>query len=333
MNGRPSVPAFETSRAEFALIARHFADLGPRRADVRLGVGDDCALLEVPVGHSLAVSIDTLTAGVHFFPDCAAEAVGHKALAVGLSDLAAMGAEPAWATLALTLPRQDDVWISGFAHGFGALARTHGVQLVGGDTTRGPLAISVQVHGLVPHDAAIRRAGARPDDRIWVSGTLGDAALALERLRAGVSPEPALRDRLERPTPRVALGLALRGLASAMIDLSDGLAGDLGHLLAASGVGAELDLAALPLAPPLVALIASNEGAWSLPLAGGDDYELCFCAPAARTEQIAALAARAGCQVSCIGRILQTPGLRLRRPDGRALGIERMGYDHFPREA
>ena len=267
---------------EFDLIRTHFAALGAARTDVELGVGDDCALLAVPAGQRLAVSIDTLVCGTHFLPDCDPEALGYKSLAVGLSDLAAMGAEPAWATLALTLPpelvAEHPDWIAAFARGLGALAQHHGVRLVGGDTTRGPLSVTLQVHGLVPEGAAIRRAGARPGDLIYVSGTLGDAGLALRQILAGAPVEPGLRERLDRPTPRVALGMALRGIATAMIDVSDGLAADLGHILDASGVGAELRLQSLPLSPSVAAVVAAD-GDWSLPLASGDDYELCFCIP------------------------------------------------------
>jgi thiamine-monophosphate kinase len=320
---------------EFALIRSYFSAVGAPRADVPLGVGDDCALLRVPPGQQLAVSIDTLVAGVHFLQDGDPEALGHKCLAVGLSDLAAMGAEPAWATLALTLPaalpRASPDWLPAFARGFGHLAATHGVALVGGDTTRGPLSITVQVHGLVPEGDGVQRGGARPGDLICVSGTLGDAGLALRQLLAGEVPGPALRARLERPTPRVALGLALRGLASAMIDCSDGLAADLGHILEASGVGAELDLAALPLDGAVAAAVART-GDWGLPLASGDDYELCFCLPARFREQLPEIVARGGCNLTPIGRILATPGLVCRAPDGTRVDLQRPGFDHFAPE-
>lgn len=318
--------------SEFDLIRTHFAALGSTREDVILGVGDDCALLAVPPGQQLAVSIDTLAAGVHFMADCDPEALGHKCLAVGLSDLAAMGAAPAWATLALTLPaslpRASPDWLAAFARGFGQLARAHGVALVGGDTTRGPLSITVQVHGLIPVGAAIRRAGACPGDLVCVSGTLGEAGLALRALLAGQVPAPALRARLERPTPRVALGLALRGLASAMIDCSDGLAADLGHILAASGVGAELDLAALPLAGAVAAAVAET-GDWALPLASGDDYELCFCLPPGYRERLPAIAARCGCPLTPIGRVLTGSGLVCRAPGGAVVELDAAGFDHF----
>lgn len=318
--------------SELDLIRRFFSDVGPARGDVLLGVGDDCALLSVPEGQSLVVSVDTLVAGTHFFPDCDPEAVGHKALAVGLSDLAAMGAAPAWATLALTLPRRDDDWVRGFARGFAALAEVYRVRLVGGDTTRGPLSVTVQVHGLVRASAAVRRDGARPGDLVWVSGTLGDAGLALRGLREGVPVEPALRNRLERPAPRVELGTALRGIATAMIDVSDGLAGDLGLIMEASGVGAALDLPALPMSAAVAEQVAST-GDWSLPLASGDDYELCFCAPPEHQFIIRSMAAGLACGLAVVGRVRADPGLVLHGPDQAVVSLERTGYDHFADDA
>ncbi len=315
--------------SEFDLIRRHFSALGPARSDVLLGVGDDCALLDLPAGQSLAVSIDTFAAGSHFFPDCDPAHVGHKALAVGLSDLAAMGADPAWSTLALTLPSADEDWVRAFGRGFAALSHAHGIRLVGGDTTRGPLSVTVQVHGFVPAGEAIRRGGARPGDLIFVSGTLGDAGLALRRMRDGAAVEPELRMRLECPEPRVALGQGLRGIASAMIDLSDGLAGDLGHILQASGVGAEVDLARLPL-NAMVASAVADSGDWSLPLASGDDYELCFCIPPAHVDALHRLAGRLEYPLSAIGSIRAGSGLLWHLPSGDILDIQRTGFDHFP---
>ncbi|MBV5308802.1 thiamine-phosphate kinase [Chromatium okenii] len=314
--------------SEFDLIRRFFADLGAARADVALGVGDDCALLNVPAGQQLAVSIDTLSAGVHFFPDCDPVAVGHKALAVGLSDLAAMGAQPAWATLALTLPTAELAWIEGFSAGFAALATAHGVQLVGGDTTRGALSVTVQVHGFIPNGAAVRRSGAQVDDVICVSGTLGDAGLALRGLRAGTAVAAELRQRLEYPMPRVALGLGLRGVATAMIDLSDGLAGDLGHILSASNVGAELALEQLPLSPPVAEFIAQT-GDWALPLAAGDDYELCFCVPAARLAAAQAIAAQCACLIHPIGHIRAGEGVEYQFATGEQWRLKNSSFDHF----
>jgi len=322
---------------EFDLIRRFFSDVGSKRPDVVLGVGDDCALLQVPAASTLAVSIDTLVAGVHFFADCDPEGLGHKSLAAGLSDLAAMGAEPAWATLAISIPAPDEAWLAAFGRGLGRLALEHGVALVGGDTTRGPLCISVQVHGLVPRGAAVRRSGARPDDLVCVSGTLGDAGLALRLIHAGESPCAFLRGRLERPSPRVALGIALRGLATAMIDLSDGLAADLGHILAASGCGAEIRLSDLPLSPSVRERLgrgtglrgAGRDADWGLPLASGDDYELCFCVPDGHRPRLDALGKRLGIGIRVVGRIRREHGLRCLLDDGSLWEPRRRGYDHF----
>ena len=318
--------------AEFDLIRAHFAALGAARADVTLAVGDDCALVRVPQRHELALSIDTLVAGVHFFPDTDPSGLGHKSLAVGLSDLAAMGAEPAWATLALTLPAQlasDAAWLTAFASGLCELAGHHGVSLIGGDTTGGPLSISIQVHGFVPLGEAVRRGGAQPGDLIYVSGTLGDAGLALRRLQGGVEPEASLRRRLERPEPRVQLGLGLRKLATAMIDLSDGLAADLGHILAAGGIGAEISLNALPMSAAVAAVVADT-GDWALPLSSGDDYELCFTLPSARQSQAEGLAAQVGVPIRSIGRITDGDGLVCRDADGQRWEPHgTAGFDHF----
>ncbi len=312
--------------SEFDLIARHFAG-HDRRDGVRLGVGDDAALLEPPPpGELLAVTIDTLVSGVHFRPGVDPAALGHKLLAVSLSDLAAMGARPAWATLALTLPEVDEAWLAAFASGLFALAEVHDVALVGGDTTRGPLALTLQAAGYVPPDQALRRDGARAGDAVCVTGTLGDAALAL-------APPDGLPDdalarleaRLDRPTPRVAAGLALRGIATAAIDLSDGLAADLGHVLAASGVGATLELARLPLSPAL--RTQTDAGDWSCPLAGGDDYELCFTLPEARLAELEGLGLDVA--VTRVGTVETEPGLRLVDPEGRPSTLRRAGYDHF----
>lgn len=319
--------------SEFELIRNHFSGIGGRRTDVALGVGDDCALLRVPQGYELAASIDTLVAGVHFFPDCDPEGLGHKSLAVGLSDLAAMGAEPAWATLALTLPDADTAWLDAFSLGFARLAERHGVALVGGDLTRGPLTITVQVQGLLPTATAILRRGAQPGDLVYVSGTLGDAGLALRLLDAGESVSEFLRGRLERPTPRVELGLTLRGLATAMIDLSDGLAADLGHILTASGVGAELRLPDLPLSRAVSERSAADPD-WRLPLAAGDDYELCFCVPEQKRARVTALVERLGIRIQAIGRVQAEPGLRCLPEYGSIRESirdqEQSGYDHFP---
>ena len=321
------------SLPEFSLIERWFQrDAGAcSGAGVILGVGDDCAVVQVPADRQLAVTIDTLVAGVHFFPDCDPEALGHKALAVSLSDLAAMGAEPAWATLALTLPRIDEAWLEAFSRGLFGLAREFGVALVGGDTTRGPLTITLQLQGLVPPGRALTRAGAAVGDGIWVSGTPGEAALALQARRGEIELREAWRrplaDRLDRPQARVGLGIALRGVASATIDLSDGLAADLGHILDRSGVGARLDWEALPLSSALTAHLNADT-ARALMLQGGDDYELCVTVPLRREARMAQVAVETGVPLTRVGVIVAEAGLRC--IDAR--GIEHAvtgGYRHF----
>lgn len=316
--------------SEFDLIDRFFRDLTPVRDDVVVGVGDDCALLQVPVGRQLAVTIDTLVEGVHFAPGADPEALGHKALVVNLSDLAAMGAEPAWATLALTLPRADEPWLQAFARGFGRLAREHGVALVGGDTTHGPLSITVQAHGFIEPGRALLRRGARPGDLVYVTGTLGDAGLAL-MVRQGFYTAPEhlafLHQRLDRPVPRLEAGRMLRGVASAAIDVSDGLASDLGHVLRASGSGATLHLEQLPLSPALREYVADT-GDWSPALSAGDDYELCLTIPQARQGEAEALAARLDCGLTWIGVIEKAAGLRCVLADGTMVDAA-SGYDHF----
>ena len=318
--------------SEFELIRNYFTAATAPRADVALGIGDDCALLRPPPGQLLAATMDTLVEGRHFPAAAEPEALGHKALAVNLSDLAAMGAEPAWAMLALTLPQADSDWLDAFMRGLSALAGRHGVALVGGDTTRGPLSITLQVQGFVEPDRALRRDAGRVGDHLLVSGTLGDAALALNRLQAGTAPgevDPGLLARLERPTPRVELGRLLRGLASAAIDLSDGLLADLGHVCAASGVGAEIDLRRLPLSPQVASACA--DGDWSPALAGGDDYELLFSVPPERLAAVTGACARAGETVKEIGRLVDEPGIRLVHPDGRVTEETPRGFDHFLR--
>ena len=312
---------------EFSLIERIRAR-APTRADVVLGIGDDAALLQLPPGHELVLSTDTLVAGVHFPAESAAADIGWKALAVNLSDLAAMGATPAWVTLALTLPEPDADWLDAFLDGFCELAAEHEVALVGGDTTRGPLSITIAAHGFVPAGQALRRDGAGANDDVWVTGTLGDAAGALRQWRGHGLQSAKLRYRLDRPTPRIAAGIALRELASAAIDLSDGLEADLGHVLRRSGLGAELELGRLPTSRTLAEHFGDDVERWRLQLGGGDDYELCFTAPPANAFAIAQALATCELNASVIGRITREPGLRLLAPDGSEFASGG-GFEHF----
>jgi thiamine-monophosphate kinase len=313
---------------EFELIERYFKR--PARRNV-LGVGDDCALLQPAPGMQLAVSTDMLVEGRHFLSTVDPSRLGHKALAVNLSDLAACGASPLAFSLALSLPGVDEHWLEGFSRGLFALADAHGCELVGGDTTQGPLTICITVFGEVPAGAALLRSGARAGDDIYVSGTVGDARLALDVFRGRISVPSevfeAARARLEQPTPRVALGLALRGIASAAIDISDGLAGDLGHILKQSGVGARIDTVTatgLLAAPSL-----PGDTALELVLSGGDDYELLFTAPAAQADAVRAAAATAGTPVTRIGTIHADPGLQLVDRAGAVLMRRFASFDHF----
>lgn len=318
------------SLSEFDLIRNYFSDLTLTRSDVELGVGDDCALLQVPAGKVLAVTIDTLVEKRHFSPGVAPADLGHKSLAVNLSDLAAMGAIPAWVTLALTLPCADETWLAEFAHGFAELAALHQVALVGGDTTRGPLSVTVQAHGFVDPGAALRRDGAEPGDLIYVTGTLGDAGLAL-LVEQGLytRPEylPFLRRRLARPQPRLEAGQALRGLATAAIDVSDGLSSDLGHILSASACGATLHLGQLPLSPAVREYVGET-GDWNLPLAAGDDYELCLVVPQKRQDEVERIGLRLDCGLTWIGTVDRASGLRCLTDAGELVEAD-SGYDHF----
>jgi thiamine-monophosphate kinase len=321
---------------EFQLIERIRELTEQSRDDVRIGIGDDAAVLAPPVGQELAVAIDTLVEGVHFPRGTPPADIGWKSLAVNLSDLAAMGATPAWALLALTLPEADVAFVDGFAAGFARLAQPHRLALVGGDTTRGPLSVSVAVHGFVPPGKALTRSGARVGDAVLVTGTLGDAAAGLHALqnpwREGDNQRLAWRDflvgRLNLPTPRLAAGAALRGQASACIDISDGLLADLGHICSASGVGAELDAALLPRSPALMALYDSSS-VLQFALGGGDDYELCFTVPAQRLADVQADLSRLGCGVTRIGRIVDGGGVRVRDAQGRGLENAQSGWEHF----
>jgi thiamine-monophosphate kinase len=312
---------------EFDLTSRIRARCAARPG-VLLGIGDDAALLAPPPGAVLAVAMDTLNAGVHF-PEATSPAdIGWKVLAVNLSDLAAMGATPAWCTLSLSLPQADSAWVDAFLDGFLELAAAHDVALVGGDTTRGPLSVCIAAHGFVDAGSALRRSGARVGDDVWASGTLGDAAGALAQLQAQATIDPILRARLDRPVPRVALGRALRGIATACIDVSDGLLADLGHVCVASGVGAEIGLASLPASPALRNAF-DGETRRVLQATGGDDYELCFTAPETMRSDVEHAARDANVGIARIGRIVAGRGAVARDEDGEPWTPPRRGYAHF----
>ena len=314
---------------EFDLIRCYFTRPTP---GALLGVGDDAALMQVSEGNVLAVSSDMLVSGTHFFPDADPFLLGHKTLAVNLSDMAAMGATPRWATLSIALPEIDEAWLEKFSTGFFALAQQYGVELVGGDTTRGPLNLCVTIFGEVPAKQALRRSGAQVGDEIWVSGTLGDAALALAHLQGRIvlsgAEFAANAQALYQPQPRVALGLALRGLANCAIDISDGLLADLGHILDASEVGAQIDFMEVP-----VSLLVRENYDWPLGiqcvLSGGDDYELCFTAPDARHAEVLRIADQLNLPLTRIGKIVAGRSCIVQDAAGNPINTETSGYDHF----
>ena len=315
--------------SEFSLIQKYFTRATPGAV---LGVGDDAALVRVASGMELAISTDMLVSGTHFFPDADPYMLGHKALAVNISDMAAMGAQPRWATLAISLPAEDEAWLERFSAGFFALADEYHVELIGGDTTHGPLNLSVTILGEAPQGQALRRDGAQVGDDVWVSGKLGDAALALAHLQGRLKLDEASFNStaiaLHRPEPRVALGIALRGLAHSAIDISDGLLADLGHILERSKVAAEIQFGRLPLSIHLQHHLAQAHGI-QCALAGGDDYELCFTAAGQHYAEIEQLAAQLALPLSCIGKIIAGSGCKVRGADGSEMKIKETGYDHF----
>jgi thiamine-monophosphate kinase len=318
--------------SETTLIERFFRACGTLRADVKAGVGDDAALLAFPADKELVVTTDTLVAGVHFPHGSPPASIGHRALAASLSDVAAMGARPAWALLALTLPEADEAWLAEFAAGFGALARDHKVALVGGDTTQGPLCVTVQVLGLIRPGTALRRSGGHPGDALFVSGTPGDAAagLALEqgRLQVAAQARDYLRDRFLLPSPRLALGERLRDYASACIDVSDGLMGDAGKLARASGAGLQLDFGALPVSESLLSAVG-EEAARKLALTGGDDYELCFSVPAEHLERLEVDLPRQRWGYTRIGSLTDSAAGTVLTRAGTVMEFSHSGYEHF----
>lgn len=321
---------------EFSLIER-IRRRTHARADIVLGIGDDAALLQLPTGQQLVVTADTLNSGVHFPAETLPADIGWKALAVNLSDLAAMGARPAWCTLALSLPKADPAWVEAFADGFFALADRYGMALVGGDTTRGPLAISITAMGWVPAGAALRRDTAREGDDIWVTGTPGEAAAGLARWQAGVldvtgasmdAAEEHLRQRLLRPSPRVDAGQALLSLAHACVDISDGLLADLGHICERSEVAAELWLPSLPVSTAMAALAPAASHA-RCQLAGGDDYELCFTAAPSWRERIQKALCVSATPCTRIGRVVPGAGVSVIDASGKNVELAKGGYNHF----
>lgn len=315
--------------SEFDLIARHFTRPA---ANAVLGVGDDCALIDITNGMDLAVSTDTMVSGTHFFPDVDPEHLGHKALAVNLSDIAAMGAMPYWATLALTLPNVNHEWLAAFAKGFFDLAQEYDVSLIGGDTTRGPLTMTVTIMGEVPAGAALRRGGAKPGNDIWVSGNIGDAALAVAHRHGRiVLAEEDYREavmRLYEPTPRVSLGQALRGLATSAIDVSDGLLADLTHICRLSGVGATVELPNVPVSAIGAKHLDTGAGRSAI-VAGGDDYELLFTAHPNSRDSIEDLTDVLGVPLTRVGQVKRGKGVSLLGHDGKPVKVDGRGYDHF----
>ena len=318
---------------EFSLIARYFDRVKSRRLDVETGIGDDCALLNIPEKKTLAISTDTLVAGNHFLPDIDPADLAYKALAVNLSDLAAMGAEPAWLTLALTLPAADEAWLESFSDSLFMQLNYYDMQLIGGDTTRGPLSMTLGIHGFVPPGRALKRSGAKPGDWVYVTGTPGDSAAGLAILQDRLVVESAadadyLLARHLRPMPRVLQGQALRDLASSAIDLSDGLISDLGHILKASGCGARIDLDAMTLSDALLRH-AEREQALRWALSGGEDYELCFTVPELNRGALDVAIGQLGARFTCIGQIsAEADGLQLMQ-SGKPVQLDLQGYDHF----
>ncbi|QIU91972.1 thiamine-phosphate kinase [Yokenella regensburgei] len=318
---------------EFSLIARYFDRVRTSRMDVETGIGDDCALLNVPEKQTLAISTDTLVSGIHFLPDISPADLAYKALAVNLSDLAAMGAEPAWLTLALTLPDVDEAWLSSFSDSLFEQLNYYDMQLIGGDTTRGPLSMTLGIHGYVPLGRALKRDGAKPGDWIYVTGTPGDSAAGLailqDRLTVTQADDKAyLLERHLRPTPRVLHGQALRHLASSAIDLSDGLISDLGHILKASGCGANIVLDDLPFSDAVLRQVEPDQALrWAL--SGGEDYELCFTVPELNRGALDVAVGHFGVPVTCIGQITgDAEGMHFMR-DGQRVTLDMKGYDHF----
>ncbi len=322
------------SLTEFQSIRDFFSKQSMQRTDVELGIGDDCALLSVPENKVLAISVDVLVKGVHFPEQTSAEDIGYKSLAVSLSDLAAMGAEPAWFTLAITSPYMDEDWLNKFCQGLFGLANRYNVQLIGGDTTTGPLVVTIQVGGYVAKNHALRRGGAKAGDLVYVTGTIGEAGLGLKILQGNLQlPDQYIHlsekliERLNRPIPRVEIGKALLGTATAAIDVSDGVAADLNHILEMSHVGARLEVGKLPVSECFPEIF-EQAGGWEQALAAGDDYELLFTAPEGSEGDLQQIAEEYNCNITCIGQIEEQLGLRC-YSGTNILTLQSMGYEHF----
>lgn len=329
---KPTLVGFLIGMGEFDLITRYFTNIGVKRSDATISVGDDGAVLQVRDGYDLVVTTDTMVENTHFFPDVDPRALGHKLVTVNISDLAAMGAEPTWLSLALTLPKMDELWLSQFAAGLHETAEYYNCQLVGGDTTRGPLSLTMIAKGLVPRGKAITRAGAKVGDYIYVTGTLGDAALGL-RLTQGThmvskKHQGHVLQRFNYPSARVALGQALRNTASSAMDISDGLAGDLPHILRRSGVGAYVDINRIPMSQALKDSCDTSL-ALQLALSGGEDYELLFTVPESRRGALDVLLAPYGVPITCIGRITGAAGKLELKAGEQLFPYQHQGFQHF----
>ena len=316
---------------EFDLIDRYFSGLTPTQTSVKCGIGDDAAVIDISPEQELLVSVDTLVEGVHFFSTATAFDIAYKSLAVNISDIAAMGGEPRWATLALTLPGIDTDWLQGFADGFVELANKYSVCLIGGDTSQGPLSVTVQIMGTVKKGKSILRSGARAGDLIYVSGSLGTAGLAYSCLVKNIDEQSISSEcyeRLYRPVPRVELGKMLNGLANAAIDISDGLSSDLNHVLISSGVAAEIKLDKIPLCKD-VAILEDKELVWKLALAAGDDYELCFTIPADHRTELEKRVKNLNYPITCIGKIVKGEDISWLQENGDDAELDLEGYQHF----
>ncbi len=313
---------------EFDIIEKYFKHLTDDDESVICGVGDDAAVIDIPPGYELVTSVDTLVNGVHFFADVNPYDLGFKSLAVNLSDMAAMAADPRWITLSLTLPEGDRAWLAGFTEGFSELAKQYSISLVGGDISRGPLSVTVQIMGLIPSGVAIRRSGAQADDLIFVSGCLGSAGYALRHFDNKEKISETALNRLLKPVPRVELGMALRGIASAAIDVSDGLSSDLTHILQMSNKGAVIELEKIPMDQDLIQL-TGQESLWQTVLCAGDDYELCFTVPEDKQDELNGKTDELDIELSCIGRVTETKEIQWIFADGNRLDLSGSGYQHF----